>query len=70
MKSEENASVLNEKQLEGLTKPEVLAKLESVKAEFRVLKEDDNVMMGTMDYKENRYNLYINNNFVTKVTKG
>ena len=66
----ENVEALSEKNLEGLTFEVAQAKLEAFGAKWRVSSKDGEGQMLTADYNESRFNLEVNNNFVTKVTRG
>ena len=54
----------------GLTKDQALKFAKDNNLKCRIIKIDDKYLMGTRDYKPERYNLEIQNDKVVKVSMG
>jgi hypothetical protein len=56
--------------LVGLTEEDAVLKIKEAGLRSRVRTRDDKSFMVTMDYREDRINLYIQNNHIIKATIG
>ena len=61
---------MEKENLIGLTKEAAIAKCKADGFKVRVRTEDGKGLMGTCDYRMDRFNLHIDNGLVTSVTKG